>query len=395
MSNLKPQLLMIHYGELTLKGKNRRYFINTLARNIKHALKSFTKLTYNVRYDHTYINLHGEDEAPILEIISEIAGIYAISPVIKVDADLELMVEAALNIAKAKNAKTFKVETKRSDKSYPYNSDYINRYLAGPILKNTDYKVDVHNPELLLKLIIKNDGAYFLGDQTKGVGGLPLGTGGKVLMLLSGGIDSAVACYELMRRGIEIEAIHFASPPYTSTGVIDKITDLLRVLNKFQPRIKLHIMHFTDLQLDIFEHAPEGYPITIMRRMFYRIATKLAKSKRIMALATGESLGQVSSQTLNSLNVINEVTTLPVIRPLIVFDKQKIINKAVDLGTYEISIRPFEDACTIFAPINPKTAPKLKVVRNSESKWDYESQIETILNTYKTLIIEVEDESIF
>ena len=395
MNELTYDKLMIHYGELSLKGKNRKHFIDILLRNIKHALKHFSALSYVARHDHTYISLNGENPQPILNILADISGIHAISPVIKTSAELDEMAATALEIAKSSNSKTFKIIARRTDKSYPYKSDYINRYLASKILSSSNLTVDVHNPELPIKVEIKSDGAYFLGKQTDGVGGLPLGSGGKVLMMLSGGIDSPVAAYHLMRRGIEIEAIHFATPPYTSNEVINKLKDLLHVLNKFQPRIRLHVIYFTPLHLDIFKNASEGYPITIMRRMFYRISSSLALKRRLPALASGESLGQVSSQTLASLRVINEVTSIPVIRPLATYDKQTIINEARRIGTYDISIRPFEDACTIFAPVNPKTAPRLKEVQAIEAKWDYQSQIDECLKTYETIIITDEKENDF
>jgi thiamine biosynthesis protein ThiI len=273
------------------------------------------------------------------------------------------------------------VQTKRLDKAYPIHSDNINRSVGGFILENSSLTVDVHSPDFIVRIQILNDGALVLGKSFAGAGGYPLGTGGKALLLLSGGIDSPVAAYSLIRRGIEVECLHFAAPPYTQVGVIDKLEDLLRVLTRYQSKIKLYIVPFTNLQLSIYKYSSEGYPITVMRRMMLRIAERFAAHKRISALATGESLGQVASQTLKSLYVINNVTTMPIIRPLAVMDKLQIIEVAKKIGTYEISIRPFEDCCTIFAPKNPKTMPHMYEVRSIEEKWDFKAEIDEIMKS--------------
>ncbi|MBO8461698.1 MAG: tRNA 4-thiouridine(8) synthase ThiI, partial [Firmicutes bacterium] len=299
---------------------------------------------------------------------------------LKIDPDLENIKSEALRILKEEKGSTFKIHARRIDKSYPYISDEINRAIAGIILKNTDKTVDVHNPDITLDIEIRDDGAYLFTTTVKGMGGYPSGSTGKCLMMISGGIDSPVASYLLIRRGIEITCIHFASPPYTNSGVIDKLEDLLHTLNKFQPKIRLFIVPFTKIQEKIYEISTEGYPITIMRRMMYRIASRLAVRLKIPCLATGESVGQVASQTLDSLNVINEVTNMAVLRPLCTYDKVDIIKISEKIGTYDISIRPFEDCCTIFAPVKPKTSPHLDECRHIESKFDFEPLIEEALN---------------
>lgn len=373
--------LMIHYGELSTKGKNRAQFIRRLEHNIRHALKDFSISKITSAHDHIYIDFDEEEGDKIIRRLQDVSGIHAISPVMKVNSDLDSIEKIALEVAIDSQASTFKVQTKRLDKAYPIHSETINRSVGGFILENSSLRVDVHDPDFIIRIQILSDGALILGKSVPGAGGYPLGTGGKALLLLSGGIDSPVAAYSLIRRGIEVECLHFAAPPYTQVGVIDKLEDLLRVLTRYQSKIRLHIVPFTNLQLSIYKYSSEGYPITVMRRMMLRIAERFAAHKRISALATGESLGQVASQTLKSLYVINNVTTMPIIRPLAVMDKLQIIEIAKKIGTYEISIRPFEDCCTIFAPKNPKTMPHMYEVRSIEEKWDFKSEIDEIMKS--------------
>ncbi|MCH3976165.1 MAG: tRNA 4-thiouridine(8) synthase ThiI [Bacilli bacterium] len=373
--------LMIHYGELSTKGRNRDQFIRRLEHNIRHALKDFSISKITSSHDHIYIDFVKEEGDKIIKRLQDVSGIHAISPVIKIASDLDSIKKMALEVALDSQASTFKVQTKRLDKAYPIHSDNINRSVGGFILENSSLTVDVHSPDFIVRIQILNDGALVLGKSFAGAGGYPLGTGGKALLLLSGGIDSPVAAYSLIRRGIEVECLHFAAPPYTQVGVIDKLEDLLRVLTRYQSKIKLYIVPFTNLQLSIYKYSSEGYPITVMRRMMLRIAERFAAHKRISALATGESLGQVASQTLKSLYVINNVTTMPIIRPLAVMDKLQIIEVAKKIGTYEISIRPFEDCCTIFAPKNPKTMPHMYEVRSIEEKWDFKAEIDEIMKS--------------
>ncbi|HMM00724.1 MAG TPA: tRNA uracil 4-sulfurtransferase ThiI [Bacilli bacterium] len=373
--------LMIHYGELSTKGKNRAQFIRRLEHNIRHSLKDFSISKITSVHDHIYIDFDEEEGDKIIRRLQDVSGIHAISPVMKVNSDLDSIEKIALEVAIDSQASTFKVQTKRLDKAYPIHSETINRSVGGFILENSSLRVDVHDPDFIIRIQILSDGALILGKSVPGAGGYPLGTGGKALLLLSGGIDSPVAAYSLIRRGIEVECLHFAAPPYTQVGVIDKLEDLLRVLTRYQSKIRLHIVSFTNLQLSIYKYSNEGYPITVMRRMMLRIAERFAAHKRISALATGESLGQVASQTLKSLYVINNVTTMPIIRPLAVMDKLQIIEIAKKIGTYEISIRPFEDCCTIFAPKNPKTMPHMYEVRSIEEKWDFKSEIDEIMKS--------------
>ena len=282
------------------------------------------------------------------------------------------------------------MKTKRADKLYPMISDDINREIAGFVLKNTAYKVDVHNPDVLVSITIREDAAYIYTEDILGAGGYPLGVGGKAIMMMSGGIDSPVAAYLLMKRGVTVECVHFAAPPYTNAAVIDKIKDLCTMLNRYQPKIKVHIVPFTKLQENIYKYSNESYAITIMRRMMYRIAERLAEKYKCLAIANGESVGQVASQTLASMQVINAVTSMPIIRPVAIFDKTEIIKLAKKINTYDISIRPYEDCCTIFSPKNPKTAPKLEEVLAFETKWNFEDDIAECIKNTETIVISSE-----
>ena len=380
-------VVIIRFGEMNTKGKNKKDFINTLAQSIKKALVNYDDLIdYAVRHDHIYLYLK-EENLDIVKELKEVSGLYSFSLAKKIDADYDNLLEESLKYIKQEEGKTFKIYSHRIDKSYPYISDEINRAVASNILKNTSLKVDVHHPDILLSIEIRNDGAYLFTKTVKGLGGYPKGTLGKGLMMLSGGIDSPVASYLLIKRGVNIAFVDYASPPYTNSGVIDKLEDILNELKKYQNKLVLYVIPFTKIQEKIYEVSPEGYPITIMRRMMYRLACKLAKLHNIPVICNGESIGQVASQTIDSMNVINEVTNMPVIRPLAVFDKDDIIKIAKDINTYEISIRPYEDCCTIFAPVRPKTQPHLDVCKEIEAKVDFDSLIDEAIQNIEVKII--------
>lgn len=366
---------MIHFGELYTKGKNRRDFINKLRDNINHALKKY-KLQIETKHDHIYLSKFNDTNLhEITDALQNISGIHAISEVIFMPRDLNLVKEYALTLVQEEKYISFKVVTKRKDKNFPMLSDQINRDIASHILRNSDIKVDVHNPEFTLRLEIDFDAILVVGKRYDGLGGYPLGASGKGLVLLSGGIDSPVAAYLTIRRGIKIAAIHFAAPPYTSAEVLKKIENLASKLNVYQPSIRLYIVPFTDLQLAIYENVPHNYAITIMRRMMLRISQIVAKRHGFKIIVTGDSLGQVASQTLESLVVINEVTNYPIIRPLATVDKNEIIRVAKKIDTYNISILPYEDCCTIFEVPNPVTSPKLEDVLEYEKRFDFASYI--------------------
>lgn len=379
--------IMVRFGELSTKGKNKKDFIRTLYFNIKNALEEFEGISFDTRYDHIYVVLNGVDHEPILKRLLDVSGIYSLSLVYKVESDIEVIKQTAFDIIKEEEGKTFKVKSKRADKRFPIISDVIVRQVATVILKNTNLTVDVHNPDILLSIEVRDEGTYIFTKTVLGAGGYPLGVAGKGMLMLSGGIDSPVAAYLLMKRGVTIECIHFASPPYTSVAVIQKLEDLLSTLNKYQSKIRLNIIPFTKLQEAIYANCPESYAITIMRRMMFRLADRLSKRRKCPIIASGESLGQVASQTIHSMNVINEVTNVPVIRPCVTLDKTEIINISKKIGTYEISIRPYEDCCTIFAPKNPKTMPRLDECLALEEKFDFESLIDEAINNYEVKVI--------
>ena len=378
---------MIHYGELSTKGMNKKAFINTLYVNTRHALKKFDVV---VSYTHDFIlvKLGNDLYEDVLARIQEIPGIQKISLVAKVEKDMEEIKKAAVELVGKEEGNTFKVNVHRVDKSFPVRSYDATCMIADEILHQGQKSVDLHDFDVLLKVVIRQDYAYLSCHEYPGLGGYPLGMNGKVMHLLSGGIDSPVAAYKLLRRGICFEAIHFASPPYTSAAVIDKLTDILGELNVYQRNIKLNIIPFTKIQEAIYANVPEPYCITVMRRMMVRLAVALAKSHHCLAISTGESIGQVASQTLQSMIVINEVTNFPVLRPLATEDKITIINESKKINTYEISIRPYEDCCTIFKPKKPKTMPSLKESIEYENRFDYASLIEEALNNVEVLHVE-------
>ncbi len=387
---MKYDHIMVRFGELSTKGKNKKEFIRVLARNIKNALGEYPSLEYIVQLDHIYIKLNDVDPDEIIEVLQSISGIHALSLVLKIDEDIDNICEESLKLIKQEKGQTFKVHAKRANKKYPIISDQINRLVAGKILKNTDLKVDVHNPDILLSIEIRNDGCYIFTKTYKGAGGYPLGVGGRIMHMLSGGIDSPVAAYLLMKRGLLVECIHFASPPYTNIGVIEKLKDLLGKLNVYQESIRLNIVPFTKIQEKIYEVSDESYAITIMRRMMFRLASELAKRRNCPAISSGESVGQVASQTIESMNVINNVTNMPILRPLVTYDKLDIIEIARKIDTFDISIRPFEDCCTIFAPKKPKTKPSLEKSIEFENKFDYQTLINEALDNIEVVYIKKE-----
>ncbi len=294
----------------------------------------------------------------------------------------------------SKSWTTFKIETKRSDKSFYLTSQQINRVIAGHLFNHIDrpLKVDVHQPDMLVRVELRHDYSYIMDEVIQGAGGYPVGIGGKSLLMLSGGIDSPVAGYLMMKRGVEIECIHFAAPPYTSDRARDKVIRLCQKLTDYTPSIKLHIVPFTTLQLAVYEHCHESYAMTCMRRMMYRVSEGVANKNNCLVLANGESIGQVASQTLESMSTINEVTTMPVIRPVVCLDKLEIIDIAEKIDTYDISIEPYEDCCTIFTPKQPATKPKLYRVKQYEDTFDYETLVQQCIDNTETIIITRQEE---
>jgi len=388
--------LMIHYGELSTKGENRKSFINQLVRNMRHALKAFEGLVVSSDRDHAYVTLpEGSDSDSIVKKLQDVSGIQKISVVHKCSKDLEEIKKEAVALIKMESGSTFKVKVKRTDKHYPLDSYGLACAVADRILDETKLKVDLHEPDIILELELRLEASYLYSHSYLGAGGYPLGMNGKALMLLSGGIDSPVASYLLLRRGIRIECLHFAAPPYTSSAVIDKLTDILKVLNGYQEEIKLSIVPFTKLQEAIYKYVDEPYCITVMRRMMMRIAYQVAIKDHCVALATGESIGQVASQTLDSMIAINAVTSYPIIRPCATSDKLQIIDIAKKIGTFDISIRPYEDCCTIFAPKKPKTKPKISECEEMEAKFDWKPLVDECVAGVHSILMKNGAEKIF
>lgn len=382
------KILLIKYGELTTKGDNRNLFINKIYDNMKLLLSNYdVKITKNrVRM---FVSVKDEEIDEVIDIIKNIFGIHSIVLAYKVNTNIETIKESVLNIAKEVEFKTFKVETDRADKSFPIKSTDFSREIGGLILKNIpNKKVDVHNPDYLLKIEIRNDYTYIYSKEIKALGGYPLGVAGKGLLMLSGGIDSPVAGYLAMKRGVKLECIYFESPPHTSVAAKNKVKELVHILNKYQPSITLHIINFTKIQESIYKNIDPTYMITIMRRMMYRISEKVLKERNCYVLINGESVGQVASQTLTSMQVINNVTNLPVIRPVACLDKLEIIDISKKIGTYETSILPYEDCCTIFLPKHPVINPSLEKAIKYESSFDYQSLIEEAVANKETIVID-------
>ena len=373
---LKYDHIVVRYGELSTKGKNKKDFTRKLTANIKNRLKDFEKLEYKTMHDGLFISLNDENYEKIKECLKTVFGYAYFSGSLIVERDLEVLKKTALQLAQKGNYKTFKMHTKRSDKQYPLRSDDINRQVAGYILKNSELKVDVHNPDMLLHIEIRPEGTFIYTNELKGSGGYPVGIQGKGMLMLSGGIDSPVAGYLALKRGVDIDCLYFESPPHTSLEAKNKVIKLASIINEYSGNVKVHVVPFTEIQEAIYKNCPPNYMITIMRRMMYRIATKYAKMRGCEIIINGESVGQVASQTITSMSVINSVTNMPIIRPVACLDKLEIIKIAEKIGTYETSILPFEDCCTIFLPRHPVINPKLEKCIEAEKRFDYEALID-------------------
>jgi len=379
--------ILIRYGEMALKGKNVKDFILRLQENVQQKMQEFPGVKVTRTQGRMFVLLNGHDPEPVMEKCRHIFGIHSLSLAIRVENDVEQIKEAALYaLENGENVKTFKVNVKRIDKNFPVRSQEFNQILGGHLLRNSkDIEVDVHHPDIEIRVEIRKEATYITSDVTPGPGGLPAGTSGKSLLLLSGGIDSPVAGYLAMKRGVQLEAIHFHSPPFTSERAKEKVLSLAEQLTKYGHDIKVHVVPFTKVQQEIYREMPDHYAMTIMRRMMFRIAEQVAFKQDILSLTTGESLGQVASQTMESMHTINEVTNYPIIRPLVAMDKQEVITIAEEIGTYATSILPYEDCCTIFVPKSPKTKPKRELTNAYESKKDFSSVIEEAVAGVETI----------
>ena len=386
------RVILIKYGELSTKKGNRNFFINTLYRMINEKLKNFDVKIFKDR-SRMYIEFLDEDLDKIKEKLDSVFGIHMYHIAYIVDTNIDAIKELLISLVGNMDFKTFKVEVKRSDKSFSMHSQEMNRFLGGVVLKNKDnISVDVHNPDVLIKVEVRENHSYIYFNAYKGAGGYPLGSQPRGLLMLSGGIDSPVAGYLAMRRGVPIDCVYFEAVPHTSLEARNKVIELSRKLAKYAVDINLHIVNFTKIQEEIYKNCHPNYCITIMRRMMYRIMEKLAKKYNALAIINGESVGQVASQTLTSMSVINEVTNMPVLRPVCCFDKLEIIDLAKKIDTYDISILPYEDCCTVFVPKHPVINPSLEQAKKEEEKFDFLPLIDEVLENINTIVVKEEEE---
>ena len=383
--------ILIRYGELSTKGRNKNDFINRLRENVRYSFNDLMPLKIRAERDRMFIEIENEEKMNVLmERLPEVFGIQSFSPVASCEKDMEQIKALAIQIMELYKEQeiTFKVEVRRTDKNFPLDSHAIQREIGGTVLRNyQNLSVNVKKPDVELRIEVRLDAVYMMAQVIPGAGGMPIGSNGKSLLMLSGGIDSPVAGYLMMKRGVRLEAIHFYSPPYTSQNSLQKVKDLANELTKFGAKIRLHIIPFTELQVLIKESVPENVTMTTTRRMMLRIADKVREEIDALAIVTGESLGQVASQTLESLTAINAVTSTPILRPLIASDKLDIIEIAERIGTYETSIQPYEDCCTIFTPASPKTKPKLEKVMHYESFTEFDDYIERAVRNREVHIL--------
>lgn len=386
--------LSVSFGELALKGKNRKAFEDRAVKKIMDSVKDFDIEDHYKDQGKLYIKANKEDFDQMIDHIKKVFGIVYISPVIRVGRSVEEIEKGALQLIESKNITektSFKVEAKRSDKSFPVKSPELNPKIGGAILKKFGSKmyVDVHNPDIMVYIDVKNH-IYIYSDKIKGYGGLPIGSSGRGLLLLSGGIDSPVAGFLLARRGVEISALHFHSYPFTSDRAFEKVHKLAEELSYYTGKITMYSINLLPIQREINEKCRAREMTILSRRFMMRIGEEISKKHEYNALITGESLGQVASQTIESVGVINQVVSMPILRPLIGMDKTEIIEISRDIGTYETSILPFEDCCTVFLPDRPVTKPRLSDILKSEENLDVEKLVEDAINSMEIYEIEVE-----
>ncbi|MFW5649649.1 MAG: tRNA uracil 4-sulfurtransferase ThiI [Candidatus Alkaliphilus sp. MAG34] len=389
-------IIIVRYGEVALKGLNKKFFEDKLVGQIQHALSDLEGIRVYKAHSRIYVDPVGYDIQDIIDRLKKIFGIVSLSAAKRFEADMDRIKEAALKeledrIARDNSIKTFKAETRRGDKKFPLQSPEISRDVGAYLLQNIDnISVDVHNPDVIIYTEVR-DKAFVFSDKTDGFGGLPLGTNGKALLLLSGGIDSPVAGWLVAKRGVEIEAMHFHSFPFTSDRSREKVNDLARILSIYCGKIKLYFINLLPIQKEINEKCPKGEMTILSRRFMMKIAERVGRENNCDALITGESIGQVASQTIKGLYVTNESVEMPIFRPLIAMDKVDIVNLAKEIGTYETSILPFEDCCTVFLPKHPVTQPRLHRILESEERLDVEGLINEVINSMEVETITFDD----
>lgn len=387
---MKYDRILIRYGELSTKGRNRNKFVDKLKRSINRVIRNFPTATIEADRERMYIILGEEKVDDIVKGLKNIFGIQSFSPAVKVEKNVELMKEISLSLVQKlyQPGMSFKVSAKRIDKNFELGTDQMNREFGAHLLINIPgLKVSVKQPDINLRIEVRNEAAYLYCENILGAGGYPVGSNGKAMLMLSGGIDSPVAGYLSLKRGVEIEGVHFYSPPFTSERAKQKVIDLTEKLANISGTIALHVVPFTEIQQMIQDQVPSNYTMTTTRRLMLRITDEIRRRQNGLAIITGESLGQVASQTLESMYTINQVTNTPILRPLVMMDKTEIIGLAQQIDTYDISIRPYEDCCTIFVPSSPKTKPKLDKVEHFESFVDFEPYIQKAVENTELLII--------
>ena len=379
---MKYTEIMVRYGELSTKGKNRKDFIGRLAGNVTKVLRDFSQVEIHPRHDRMHIVLNDAPFAEVDKRLKKVFGIQTYSPTIKVEKTLAKIEETALALMKETFIKgmTFKVNTKRSDHQFLYDTNELNKMVGDYLFSNMEnLKVEMKHPDIVLRIEVRKDAVYISNQLLHGAGGMPVGTGGRAVMMLSGGIDSPVASYLALKRGVDIDMVHFYSPPYTTEKALNKAKELTGILANYAGKINFIAVPFAEIQETIKEKIPEGYLMTVQRRFMLQLADKIRAKRRGLAIFNGESVGQVASQTLESMAAINDVTTTPVVRPVATMDKTEIIRLAEKIGTFDLSIQPFEDCCTIFAPPRPKTKPKIDKAREFENHLDVEGLIDRAL----------------
>ncbi|CCI80886.1 tRNA uracil 4-sulfurtransferase ThiI [Lactobacillus hominis] len=380
---MKYTEVMVRYGELSTKGKNRKDFIGRLAGNITRLLNDFPEVEIHPKHDRMHIVLNGAPFEEIDSRLKRVFGIQTYSPTIKVEKTLDAIKKTSLELMQAtyQDGMTFKVNTRRSDHDFEYDTNQLNMMVGDYLFDNMpNLKVKMKKPDLVLRIEVRKDAIYISNQLIKGASGMPVGTAGKAMMMLSGGIDSPVSSYLALKRGVEIEMVHFFSPPYTSDKALAKAKELTGILANYSGKINFIAVPFAEIQEQIKEKLPEGYLMTIQRRFMLQLADRIRAKRGGLAIFNGESVGQVASQTLESMVAINDVTTTPVIRPVATMDKTEIIRLAEEIGTFDLSIKPFEDCCTIFAPPRPKTKPKLDEARKLEARLDVEGLIQRAMD---------------
>lgn len=386
MKRLNYSEIMVRYGELSTKGKNRKGFIMQLAQNVRSTLQEFPMIKIKADRDRMHLILNGANSQAVIEKLQKVFGIQNFSPSIRVPKEIPALIEAVQTMMKEiyTGVESFKITAKRSDHDFIQTSEELNLTLGNAVIDIfPDIKVQMKRPDINLRVEIRLDAAYLSYETIQGAGGLPVGTSGRGMLMLSGGIDSPVAGYFAMKRGVEIEAVHFASPPYTSEQALQKAKDLTAKLAPYVGSIQFIEVPFTEVQEEIKKVVPQGYWMTITRRMMLRLTDEICKLRNGLIILNGESLGQVASQTLQSMVAINEVTNRPVVRPVATMDKLEIIEVAQEIDTFELAIQPFEDCCTIFAPPQPKTRPKLEKVHLYEQRLDIEGMMQRALANLK------------